>query len=112
MRDIWIRDAEGVVRYDLAGGGLASDVWKVLYPVLSGDPRRPVLARLWREQWGPGADASLSRAEVARLATELESLAPDLPADLPAAAARFLHDLATLCERALEQGGGLELIAD
>lgn len=112
MRDIWIRDAAGAVRYDLPGGGLPSDVWNALYPVLSEDPGRPVLARLWREQWGPRADASLSSAEVERLAAEVESLRPDLPPGLPEATLRFLDDLAALCGRAREQGGGLELIAD
>ena len=112
MRDIWIRDPVGNLLRDLGGYALSTEVWRALYPLLAGDPGRPLLARLWREQWGPEADATLSPAEVEALASELESLRDSLGPDAPAAVREFPAGLAALCAKALEQGGGLEFVAD
>lgn len=112
MRDIWICDAEGEVWEELGSLGLSSEVWRELYPSLAGDPERPILARLWREQWGPRADATLSWTEVGRLAEELEGLRSSLDPALSAAARTFYNDLFALCDRARDQGGGLRFIAD
>jgi len=112
LRDIWILDAEGRRRHDLGGCGLSTDVWRALYPVLDGDPEHPILARLWREHWGPGGDAVLSWDEVGALASELESLRGQLGPEAPESVRELLDGWAALCAKARERGDGLELVAD
>jgi hypothetical protein len=112
VRDIWILDPQGRRRPDLGGCGLATEVWSALYPFLARSRDRPLLARLWQEQWGAAADATLSPAEVEALAAELRSLEEDLGPHAGAASRQFLHDLIALCARARQLGGGLELVAD
>jgi hypothetical protein len=112
MRDIWIRDIDGELHRELGDCGLATEVWRALYPILAGDPRRPILARLWREQWGPEANATLSPAEVGALESELETLRAELAPDTPAAVRDFCDGLAGLCAKARERGHGLEFVAD
>ncbi len=112
MRDIWIRDAAGNLLRELGGCGLSTEAWSALYPRLAGDSDRPILARLWREQWGPEADATLSPAEVGALASELETLCAELSPEAPGAVHELCTGLAALCTRALELGNGLEFVAD
>lgn len=112
MRDIWIRDAEGRQLRDLGGCGLSTEVWNSLYPLLAGNRNRPILARLWHEQWGPAADASLSPSEVEALASELDALRAELGPETPAVVREFCVELAALCGEARQRGSGLEFVAD
>lgn len=113
MRDIWIHEPRGGGRRaDLGGCGLSTTVWNALYPALAHSAEHPLLARLWREQWGAGADAVLSPAEVTALASELRGLAAELGAGAEPAVRAFLDDLLALCARAAARGAGLELVAD
>lgn len=93
--------------------GLSDEVWGGLYQIVMGDPALPVLARVWRHQYGAEADHVLTAAESATLLGELDALRRRHGAALaePEVGA-FFERLTELCRNAERAQARLAFIAD
>lgn len=93
--------------------GLSDEVWSGLYQFILGEPALPILARIWRHQYGAEADHVVAVADIPVLIGELDALRRRHGAALaqPAAGA-FFERLAELCRQAERAQARLAFIAD
>lgn len=92
--------------------GLPTAVWSHLYLRIDEAAGWPILGGLWREHWGPEADARLTATQAGALAAELTELAAALDTDTPTEVTSFVDQLAALCQVAAAEGLTLVVEAD
>lgn len=93
--------------------GLSDEVWSGLYQVIMGEPALPILARVWRHQYGAEADHVLTVGDIPAVLGELGALRRRHSAALAQpGVSDFFERLTALCREAERAQARLAFIAD